>query len=698
MSWAEFDRLSTMKTSFIKTSHSILSIAITLCAAGSLNSSLSAKPFSQDMVRSTSHEIDQLVAAHLLKNKVKTNPIITDSTFARRAYISIAGRIPTREEAEQFIDDPTQNKRRALVDTLIHSPGYKSRMFNFWADLLRLQTNQEKYGIGWHVWIRDAVDSNMPYDEFVNTMLASEGLSTENPAVGYYLRDRNMQLDNVSNTVQVFLVNRIGCAQCHDHPFDDWTQKQYYELAAFTGGTTYRSDTAAALVRKLTIYTLKEQGVTTGAGQRGNRGQQAKQRKRTRGQAKKVARSYANLFKDFRKNAIGNNPKQQLKLPKDYHYNDGKPGDILTPQTLFGDPLKNIAPEDRRKAFAAWTTSEDNPYFTKVIVNRLWAEVFGRGIVDPLDDWSETTRVSHPELLDLLCNVMKATDYDVKQFMRVLYHTRLFESATASQEATRGRSYDFRGPLLRRMSAEELHDSFLVIEHGNRDEIVNQTLKLRWDRYKSSIDTLLNMSLPDLVALNKASIENEKKINAIRVQARKYREQAMAAKAEGDTQKAEKYQQKAREVYKKTKRMERESKNPVMTMVMQRKIRVKGNGAMRSSEQPTPYKAGSFMRQFGASDRLTPDAASTQASIPQALTLLNGNEVNRVTDGKGKLATAMRDAQSDSQRLDALFLTIYGIRPTDEEQQKYQALTNTAAELRALARAMMNSKRFLFVQ
>jgi len=662
-----------------------------LVLAVAASTQISAKPFSQDMVRSTSHQIDQLVATHLLKNKVKANPIIDDAAFARRAFISVTGRIPSLEEATQFIDEFEPNKRRALVDQLIESPGYKSRMFNFWADLLRLQTNQEKYGIGWHVWIRDAVENNMPYDEFVNTMLASDGLATENPAVGYYLRDRNMLLDNVSNTVQVFLGNRIGCAQCHDHPFDDWTQKQYYELAAFTGGTTYKSDSANARLRELVTYTLQKKNDPTN-------NTSPRNKKKNRGQAKKMARDYSSLFKDFRKNAIGSDPRQQLKLPDDYHYNDGKPGEILKPQTIFGDPLKNIAPEDRRIAFGKWVTSRDNPYFTKVIVNRLWAQVFGRGIVDPLDDWSETTRVSHPKLLELLCEVMKATDYDVKQFMRVLYHTRLFESATADAEAARGKSYDFHGPLLRRMSAEEMHDSFLVMEFGNRDKEINPALKQRWEGYKQSVEALFEMSLPQLIALDEAADQRELEINTIRQQASKYRTQAEAAKNEGDTEKAQKLRKKASDIFRQSKRMEKDSKTAAMTMMMQRKIRVKGKASLRASEQPTPYKAGTFMRQFGASDRQTPDAAHTQASIPQALTLLNGREVNQVTDGKGKLAQALRDASSDSQRLEILFLTIYGTRPTNEEQEKYQTFTGTAADLRSLSRAMMNSKRFLFVQ
>ncbi|MCP5534817.1 MAG: DUF1549 domain-containing protein [Akkermansiaceae bacterium] len=656
---------------------------------------LLAKPFSQETVRSTSNQIDQLLAAHLQEKQVKANPVIDDATFARRAYISISGRIPTAEEARSFITDPAKDKRRTLVDTLVQSNGYQSRMFNFWGDLLRLQTGLDKHGLGWHVWIRDAVEQNMPYDKFVNAMLSSSGMATENPAVGYYLRDRNMLLDNVSNTVQVFLGTQIGCAQCHDHPFDDWTQKQYYELAAFTGGTQYKSDSADHLLRRLVLYTMDKEGVPRmQPGKNARKGNQKRM-----GVAKKYYRDYASMFKDFRRISISDNSGKPLRLPQDYQYNDGKPGDILTPKTLFGESIStDVPPDERRKAFADWVTSPANPYFTKVIVNRLWAEVFGRGIVDPLDDWSETTRVSHPELLDYLCKVMKATDYDVRQFMRVLYHTRLFESAVATDEAEMGGQYDFRGPVLRRMSAEEIHDSFLVLEFGDRDDSTNNILKYRWDTYVKSVEGLFKMPIPQLVALNKESDAAEKERYAIMAEARKFKMAADKARNEGDTEKANKLNRQAGEVFKKAKKLQREAKNPMVMMMMERQLRTRSRPFMRASEQAAPSKPGSFMQQFGASDRMTPDASDYGASIPQALTLLNGREVVQLTDGRGVLANALRKADSPSERLDVLFLSVYGCMPTDAERRQYQPMISNATQLTTLARAMMNSKRFLFIQ
>ncbi|MBK1853998.1 DUF1549 domain-containing protein [Verrucomicrobiaceae bacterium 5K15] len=676
-----------------------IATVLTTVACLSLAPLADAKAFSQETVRSTSNEIDQLVAAYLQKSKVKANPVIDDATFMRRAYISIGGRIPTSEEAREFLTDTAKDKRKSLVDALVHSQGYQSQMFNFWADLLRLQTNDEKYGLGWHQWIRSAVENNMPYDQFVNEMLAAEGMAARNPAVGYYLRDRNMLLDNVSNTAQVFLGTQIGCAQCHDHPFDDLTQKQYFELAAFMGGTTYKSDAAEHLLRRLTTYTLKENGMELGDFRQGGDQKSRKKAMKNRGVAKKYARDYASLFKDFRRNATGTNASQQLRLPKDYQYNDGKPGEILTPKTYFGDAITNVAKDQRRKAFAGWVTSPSNPRFTKVIVNRLWAEVFGRGIVEPLDDWSETTRVSHPELLDYLCEVMKATDYDVQQFMRVLYHTRLFESAVASEQVKMGGSYDFRGPILRRMSAEEIHDSMLVLEFGNKDSSQNSSIQSQWQQYTQSTEKLFKMSLPELVALDEASDAQEKILYAARAENRKLKLAISKAKGAGEMDKVAKLERQLREGYRNMKRkMDSSGGNDMMAMMAMRNLRMRKAPMLRASEQPAPFRPGTFMRQFGASDRETSNASNQHASIPQALTLLNGKEIMTLTDGKGKLAREMRASATASQKLETLFLTIYGSMPTPAERERFEPLMGSPRQVQTLAKAMLNSKRFLFVQ
>lgn len=651
----------------------------------------------QDIIRNTSNQIDQLVANSLKKNRLVANKIIDDSTFVRRSYININGRIPTEKEARAFILEKSPNKRALLIDHLILSNGHKSQMFNFWADLLRLQTNKEKAGLGWHVWIRDAVDANMPYDQFVNKMLSASGSAIDQPAVGYYLRDRQMLLDNVSNTVQTFLGNRIGCAQCHDHPTEDLTQKQYYEIAAFSSANYFRNDDA---------HYLMKTAAATELGIRVSKSTVSKDLKRLEKNIpadKKTAfnvlgREYGYLLRGIGldKIALPEKPKQVLKIPHDYQYNDAKPGDKVTPSVFFGQKILTSHPSQNKKAFADWITNPKNPYFTKVIVNRLWAQAFGKGIVEPLDDWSETTTVSNPELLDYLTKVMIATDYDVREFMRLLYSTRLFESAVAVKEDHMGDPCDFTGPVLRRMNAEELHDSLLTIKHGNQDSTVNHQLKDKWEQYVVHAKDFLAAPPEELAQLKNIS-ENKR---ASRQDTNKYNDLMNKAKKAGDLDLAEDYKQEIQKIKTRSKEFNK-SNTPEMSMMMTSyKIgnNSKSSAFIRASEKASPHPPSSLLRQFGASDRNTPEAAHTHANVPQALTLLNSYKIAELTKSKSEVMKNVLQHTSPEERLNALFLGIYAQFPTAEEQEKYLALTQTNKELKKLAHAMMTSKRFLFVQ
>ena len=652
----------------------------------------------QNIIRNTSNEIDQLVANSLAKKKVTANPIIDDATFARRCYINISGRIPTIDEAKSFINDPSPDKRALLVDDLILSNGHKSQMFNFWANLLRVQTNKDKHGLGWHVWIRDAVDTNMPYDKFVNSMLSASGSAVDDPAVGYYLRDQGMLLDNVSNSVQIFLGNRIGCAQCHDHPTEDMTQKQYYELAAFSSSNSFKSEAYSQFFKKVTSSEFKpsEKNLDTPKALKEFEKSLSASEKV---EFKELGRQYGYLFRgmDLHNIELSEKPEQPLKLPHDYQYNDGKPGDIVDPQVFFGEKIHATKPEERKKAFADWITTPENPYFTKVIVNRLWAEAFGKGIVEPLDDWSETTTISNPELLDYLTKVMIATKYDVREFMRVLYNTRLFESSVAEVEDNMGESCDFKGPVLRRMKAEEFHDSLLTIEHGNQDSTVNHNLKAKWDKYIASVNNIYTMPLEDLSKLKDASsIRRSSNLDA-----QKYRNLIKQAEKEGEQSKVAEYEKKLKAVQvaqKAAKKAASEEIPEMNMMMMSYGGNIKSSGFVRASEKAAPDKPGGLLRKFGASDRGTPDAAHTGANIPQALTLLNGNEISRLATRQSTLMKATLEQESPSERLNSLFLGIYGALPSEAERAKFEPLVSDDNEIKKLARAMISSKRFIFVQ
>lgn len=666
-----------------------------------------AKPLPENTVAQAAARIDHLLEDDLQRAKLAPTALIDDATFLRRAYLGIAGRIPSAEEARAFLDDKSPTKRATLVDQLVASPGFDSHLFNWTADLLRVQTRQEQFGLGWHVWLRQSLAEDKPWDQLVREMLVSNGHCSDDPAVGYYLRDRNMQLDNFSNTMQVFLGRQIGCAQCHDHPFDDWSQFEYYQMAAFGGGIEYKSKDAQDMIRK-TVKALSNNGdskkpAATFAPKPGKKNkldlnkakQLEKQRKNEQQRlTRTVGRQLNPLFKDFNKNAILEDPGAMLNLPEDYKYRDGKPGEVIQPETLFGEKVSNVAPEKRRDAFADWLTSRDNPYFTKVIANRLWDRAFGHGLVDPLDDWNEDSASAHPEVLAYLETVMKGANYDLRQFLRILYRTRLFQRACLEEEPAMGVPLAFRGPALTRMSAEQLHDSFLVLFHGEVEDSSNAFAR-NWEAYRGQVKSLLSTEPKQLMVMGESAQEGEQLFRKAQSDLRA----AQKAIAHADTGEA---RAKAQREFQEARRAVGEARrqyDPFRGMQMGKKAGGKnGNSNLRASEQPAPFNPGSLVREFGGSDRQTPSSGNTEATVPQALALLNNNRTDPLSGKKTRLGQALERCDSPEEKLELLFLTLFSQRPDSQDKERFLAHAKDPVALRDLTRAMLTSSRFLFIQ
>ncbi|MEZ6138875.1 MAG: DUF1549 domain-containing protein [Pirellulaceae bacterium] len=270
--------------------------------------------------RESARKIDELVEANLKKHGLAPNPEADDHTWVRRVFLDAVGTIPTLIETNAYTTSKEPSKQEKLVDTLLNSHGYPSHMFNFWASILRVKDRPEgnMLAYSYRDYIRDQLRINRPYDEWVYEMLTAEGKVWENPAVGYALRDNGMQLVHVDNTVRVFLGTQIGCAQCHDHPFDDWTQKEFYQLAAFTHGTATRDGGGTPAfangnpVKRLTDELKK-----------------ADPDARLVGTPNLLVQ--ANLFR------VSFNATRKLKLPHDYQYDNGKPNEVVEPKVLWGD-------------------------------------------------------------------------------------------------------------------------------------------------------------------------------------------------------------------------------------------------------------------------------------------------------------------------------------------------------------------------
>jgi hypothetical protein len=658
-----------------------------------------AKPLPVSTVEQAAARIDRLILENLQTAELKPTATADDATFLRRAYLGIVGRIPSAAEARGFLDDKESNKRALLVDRLVASPGFDSHLFNWTADLLRVQTRQDQFGLGWHVWLRRSLAEDKPWDALVSEMLGSTGHCSTDPAVGYYLRDRNMQLDNFSNTMQVFLGRQIGCAQCHDHPFDDWSQYEYYQMASFGGGIGYRSGEAQETIRKVTGELASgkfgKAPVIPAVSKKGKPGPQVKQQRREQANfSRSISNQLRPLFKDLGKNAIVDDPSSKLRLPADYKYPDAKPGDAVEPKTLFGPEVSGVSAENRRDAFATWVVSPENPYFTKAIANRLWQRTFGHGLLDSVDNLNDSSKTCHPELMAYLETTMRGADYDLRQFLRILYRTRLFQRECLSEEPVMGEPLAFRGPVLTRMTAEQLYDSFLVLTRGEIDDTASPTLAESWEAYGKQVHNLLNAETRDLLILAESAKQGEQLQRKAQSDLRAAQKALSDAKDKQARNKAQAELQEARDRFVQA----RKQADPLRSMQTGKQGVKKEGGNQRASEMPAPFNPGTLVREFGGSDRQTPSSGNTEATIPQALALLNNPKTDIISGKRSYLNKELSRTDAPEDRLDFLFLSLFGERPTPQEKDRYLAKAKDNSTLRDLASAMLTSNRFIFIQ
>ena len=373
-------------------------------------------------------------------------------------YLEIAGRIPTHDELVSFLDSKGGDKRADLIDTLLESPDYVSHFYNFWADILRLQERPDKHLVfePYLAYVKDAIRTNKPYDQWVREMLTADGRLWENPAVGFQLRDEGMPLPYVDNTVRVLLGTQIGCAQCHDHPFDHWTQRQFYELAAFTAGTKTRPGGDPAGKRR-----AQPPAPAVEIAQAARRLQLENKARDQKNRAAVAVFLRANVTSV----AFADAP---LRLPHDYQYDDAKPRAEVERHVLWGEAPAEVRAADGRTQFAAWVASRDNRQFARTIANRLWKKVMGVGLVEPVDDFKDDNPATYPELLEHLTDEMLRLDFDLREFVRILVSTETYGRRAVVADAMSAAPYRFPAPALERMTAEQLWDSILTLVARNQ--------------------------------------------------------------------------------------------------------------------------------------------------------------------------------------------------------------------------------------
>ena len=314
---------------------------------------------------SSAKEIDRLLEQHWSVHKVTRNVAISDEAFLRRIYLDLAGRIPTPTETTTFLASIDADKRSKLTEALLQRESYVSNFYNYWADILRYKSHYVNRAnvieAAYAQFIKESLRANKPYDQFVRDMLSAKGYAWDNGAIGYYHRDPEMPLDNMAITTRIFLGTRIECAQCHDHPFDKWKQTEFYHLAAFTHSNrelneAFDGQRNAMRAREEAIDKLYHQ--EKAMSQDGGKAALSRKQERiaaldNRGIAGIVKGPVGQLFSPI---GLMRDDTKELKLPNDFHQEDGSPGDLMAPKTLFAPDAELSPGQDRADAFSRWLT------------------------------------------------------------------------------------------------------------------------------------------------------------------------------------------------------------------------------------------------------------------------------------------------------------------------------------------------------
>ncbi len=623
-------------------------------------------------VKKEAAAIDLILEKAHRNEKVQIPNDLEEGPLVRRLYLSVAGRIPSYDETTAYLANESDRQKSMLIDSLLLSPAYESQMFNWWADLLRLQSrmrggNQIGAGELYNHWVKEQVAANKPFDQVAYSLVTAEGYPWEDGAAGYYLRDAGMELDNMSNTTQLFLGTQMVCAQCHNHPFDKWTQKEYYEMAAFTYGISTRMGSdLQARIRNHFSSTFK-----------GFSPQQKKKKIQSK-DAVAMRRALQEMMRPLQYGA--RHTARKLTLPHDYQYDDAKPKEGVSPTPIFGEISGLLEAEDKVHSYGKWMTSSENPRFTKVIANRMWKKVFGRGLVEPVDDWRDDTQASIPELLDRLEKLMIRVDYDLREFQRVLLNVKAFGREATHYEVANDQPYYFEGPILTRMSAEQLWDSFVSLSVPYADERVRDpnAIKEKLSRFAEYQKKMEGLEPEALVKLANRGTEANKLVLKRMDQIQKDLNEAQEADD--------------REAVSRLRREYGQARNEQRTLFAKlimgddfdvRSLYGRGMSAnpsdprwkgfssnlMRASEIQTPAPPGHFLREFGQSDREIIENSNRQASVPQALTLLNGVIYGAVFSPASPLSQNLARARSEEEKVKVLFLSLLNREPSTEETQ-----------------------------
>ena len=353
------------------------------------------------------NDIDRLVHSQLQKLGFAPSPLCSDAEFARRTSLDVTGQLPSPEMIRQFLAGKDPARRERWIDQMLENQAYADHWAVKWADLLR--GNPSRVGVKsvyvFDNWLRDSFRRNKPYDQMVAELLVAQG-STHKYGPAVFFRDRREPADVATMVSQIFLGIRMECAKCHHHPNEKWSQTDFYQVAAFFGQIKRKGQGISAPISGEPEY-------------------------------------------------IFHGPGGVVKHPVT--------GETLQPVPPDGVPATVAEGRDPRELFAEWIRRPDNPFFARAAVNRVWAELLGRGIVDPVDDFRASNPPSNEALLDFLSRDFAGHGFDLKHLMRTIMRSQVYQQSSVATENNRADTRNFSRSYRRRLPAEVLSDAVMAV-------------------------------------------------------------------------------------------------------------------------------------------------------------------------------------------------------------------------------------------
>jgi hypothetical protein len=499
-------------------------------------------------------------------------------------------------------------------------------------------------------------------------MLTAEGRLGENGATAYLLRDASMPLDSLSNTLTTFLGANVACAQCHDHPFAEWTQRDFYEMASFFGSTDFeRVDT-----RKPAI-TLRDDRFSKA--------------------------NLVTLLQPNMERVVFDNTRSTV-FPEDYAYDDAKPGEKVVPKFITWEGMRraNVTtknPRHMRTLFATWLTSPKNPRFAEAIANRIWKKFFGIAVMEPMTNLDKLKEATNPQLLEFLGLLMRDVDFDLRKFQRVVLNTKTYQQQ-ASMTPPEGEDFRFPGPLLRRMTAEQTWDSIVLLLRG------------------PEIDRIKTDHAPNIERLVfPFEFENDKK------------------KIVKDREKIFAFAKTLLTEQQSTKDSNSDGgRGLFMSSTKGRKTKLRGEDSwLRASELPQPMPPTHFLQVAGQSTRAIADDGSTEGGIAESLAMMNGEvakslmskasdtdtTVKKTTrkkttrkENRGKRKTMQsvqsggtktsQDKGTQAMQITAIYSAMLSRPPRTQDMKQCLNALDQGLGFDDIVWALLNSREFMFIQ